>query len=78
MQQAAPWTAATARHNSPPIRATSARGKRRPVAERLFERPALDELHPQADAAVDALGAVDRDDVRMADAGEETAFFDDR
>ena len=54
------------------------RRKRRALAERLFERAALDELHPQADASVDAFSAVDGDDVRMADAGEEPAFFDDR
>ena len=51
--------------------------KCRPVAKRLFERAALDELHPQPDAAVDPFSAVDRDDVRMADAGEQPAFFDD-
>ena len=48
------------------------------LAERLFERAALDELHPEADAPADALRAVDGDDVRMADAREQPAFLDDR
>ena len=43
----------------------------------LFERAAPDEFHPEADACADLLGAVDRDDVRMTDAGEQSAFVDD-
>ena len=43
----------------------------------LFERAAPDELHPETDACADLLGAVDRDDVRMTDAGEQSAFVDD-
>ena len=36
----------------------------------------LDELHPQPDAPVDAIRAVDRDDVRMADAREQPPLVD--
>ena len=46
-------------------------------AEHPLERASADELHPQPDAAVDAIGAVDRDDVRMANAGEEATLFND-
>ena len=36
------------------------------------------ELHPDADASAERVGAVDRDDVRMADPGEQTSFADQR
>src|SRR6185503_370840 len=45
------------------------RCKRLPFAQRLYERVALDEFHPQADTTVDPLSAVDGDDVGMTDAG---------
>ena len=70
-------TADTARHNSTPIVRDLLRRKCLSAAKRLFERAALDELHPQADAAVDSFSAVDGDDVRMANACEQPAFFDD-
>jgi hypothetical protein len=39
---------------------------------------AVDILHPQADAVVDPLGAINRDDAGVPDAGEQPTFFDDR
>ena len=41
------------------------------------ERPAVDELHPQADAAVRLTGAEDPDDVGMPDPREEAPFLED-
>ena len=40
------------------------------------ERLAVDELGPDAGLSVDALGAVDGDDIRMSNAREQTAFLD--
>ena len=48
------------------------------LLEQLFERASLDELHPQADLVANLLGAVDGDDVRMANLRQQSAFFDDR
>ena len=47
------------------------------VTDRLFERLAVDEFHPQAHAIADPLSAVNRGDVGMAHASQETPFFDD-
>ena len=41
------------------------------------QRPAVHELHPQADTALVLVGAVDDDDVGMLDAGEYAAFVED-
>ena len=41
------------------------------------QRPAVHELHPQADTAVVFVGAVHHDDVGMLDAGEDAAFVED-
>ena len=49
-----------------------------PRAEHVLEGLAFDELHREADPVADPLGAVDRDDVRMVDAGEEPSLLDDR
>ena len=46
--------------------------------ERVFERLAVDELHPQADAVFDLFRAVDGDNVRVANARKQTAFVNDR
>lgn len=54
------------------------RVERAALLELCCQRLAVDELHPDADATVDALGSVDDDHVRVADAGEEPAFVDDR
>jgi hypothetical protein len=43
----------------------------------LGERPSTHELHPDADGVPGLLGAVDRDDVVVADAGEETTLMKD-
>ena len=53
------------------------RRERAAAVERLLERAALDELHPQTDAPVDGLCAVDGDDIWMADAREQPPFLDD-
>ena len=53
------------------------RRERAAAAQRLLECAALDELHPQTDAPVDGLCAVDRDDIRVADAREQPPFLDD-
>ena len=42
-----------------------------------MQRRAADELHPDADAPVAGLGAVHRDHVRMAHAGEQASLVDD-
>ena len=44
----------------------------------MFNGLAFDQLHPQADRVADTLRTVNRDDVGVANAGEETAFLDDR
>jgi hypothetical protein len=55
------------------------RGKRPAGAQLVLDGPACpDEFHPQPDAAVDALGAVHGDDVRVADSGHQPAFLDHR
>src|ERR1700680_623566 len=43
----------------------------------VFERIAVDEFHPDADVAVDPLGAVNRDDVLMTHSSEQTSLLDD-
>ena len=43
----------------------------------LLQRFSIDELHPQADAIVDAVGAVDGHDISMMDAGQQPPFFED-
>ena len=47
-----------------------------PCRQLLFERRAIDELHPDADTVANAFRAVDRHDVRMANASKQPAFFD--
>ncbi len=54
------------------------RRERSDLVQPLFERSAFDELHPDADTAVDAVGAVDGHDVWMAYAREETSFLHNR
>src|SRR5439155_11556334 len=49
-----------------------------PLLQQLVEPPALDELHPESHPAIDALGSVHGDDVRMSDAGQEASFRDHR
>ena len=44
----------------------------------LFERPALHEIHPQTDAAVLVVGAVDAHHVRVPDLGQQPGFVEDR
>ena len=51
-----------------------ARAERALRFEQRFERPPAHELHRQADAAFVFLGAVDVDDVGVADAGHDAAF----
>ena len=53
-----------------------ARAERAVRCSQRLERPAADELHPQADAAVADVGAMDGDHVRMADAGERARFVE--
>ena len=53
------------------------RRERSALGELGLERPAFDELHPEAGAAVDALGAVDSGDVRMTHARHQPAFVYD-
>ena len=48
------------------------------LAQLVLERRAVHELHPHADAAVDPLGAVDGDDVRVTDARQQAPFLDHR
>ena len=71
-------TAAIARHSSTPMRHGLCRREGLARRRALLERLPLDELHPQADAIVDLLGAVDGHDVGVADAGQQAALFDDR
>ena len=40
-------------------------------AHEIVQRPALHQLHRDADFVVDALGGVDADDVRVVDLGEQ-------
>ena len=44
----------------------------------LLERAAADEFHPQSDASIDPIRAVDRDDIGMTNAREQAPFFDRR
>ncbi len=48
------------------------------AGQRLFERTSPHELHPQADAPIDDVSAVNGDDVRVANASQQPAFLDDR
>ena len=52
-----------------------ARAERSARLDGLLERLAAHELHPQADAAVVLLGAVDLDDVRVAHARQAARFL---
>ena len=45
--------------------------------EELLQRVAANELHPEADPVANLLGAVNGDHIRMAHAGEQSAFVDD-
>ena len=45
------------------------------LPDEILERAPLDQLHPYADAAVDAIGAVDRDHMRVAHASQEASFI---
>ena len=51
-----------------------ARAHRAPLRHRIGQRLSLDELHPDADLLLGLLGAVDGDDVGVADAGEMLRF----
>jgi hypothetical protein len=48
-----------------------------PLREPLFDCLAVDQFHPETNGVPDALGAIDRDDVGVADAREEPTFLDD-
>ena len=54
-----------------------ARPERSLGLQQRFERAALDELHPEPDAAVVDFGAIHRDHARMAHAREHPAFVKD-
>ena len=71
------WTAASASHSAAPISATLRVGKAPSAVDGLRKRAPAQELHPEADLAVDAGGAVDADDVGMAKAGQQPALIDD-
>ncbi len=73
----APWTAETARQIWIPISITSDRLERQTLREPLLDCLAVDQFHPETNGVPDPLGAVNGDDVGMADAREEAAFFDD-
>src|SRR5215831_1640235 len=45
--------------------------------EDLLQVAAVDELHPEPDPAVDLVGVIDGDDVRMPDAREQARFLQD-
>src|SRR5262245_9470681 len=46
-----------------------------PIGSQLFrERTSVDELHPHADSAFNALRAVHGDDIRMTDFRQQSAF----
>ena len=47
------------------------------LGDDIFERPAFQELHPEADAAAEVIGIEDRHDVRVADPGEQPRFPDE-
>ena len=70
-------TAETALQRSRPMRVASAGAEHGLLAQHLFERPAAHELHPEPDVVADLLGAVNRDDVAVANAGEQAAFGND-
>ena len=74
----AAWTAATAWHSSMPMATASAGVKRLPCVEQLLERAPSTSSIQRPIAIADPLGAVDRDDVRVAHAGQQAALFDDR
>ena len=46
--------------------------------EMLLERATVNELHPEPDLPADLLGAVNRHDVGVTDAGEQPSFVNDR
>ena len=52
---------------------------REPSARRdhLLERPAMNQLHPQSDVMLEALGAINRDDIGVSHPGEQPALLDD-
>src|SRR5262245_15796960 len=50
--------------------------ERADVAKLLFQRRAMNELHPYPDHVVNAVGTVDGDDIGMADAGEQPSLVD--
>jgi hypothetical protein len=52
------------------------RAERSMAPQHLLERPAADELHPDADAVADAIRAEDCRHVRMSDAREQPAFLE--
>ena len=54
-----------------------ARAEAAALLQDLFERLALDQLHPQADHAFGARGAVDRHDIGMIDLGEQARLVND-
>src|SRR5262249_20110661 len=54
-------------------------GRERPfVTQHLLKRAAMDVLHPHAHTVADAIGTVDRNDVRVAYSREEPTFIDNR
>ncbi len=55
-----------------------ARAEAAALLEDLFERLSLDQLHPQADHAFGARGAVDRHHVGMIDLGQQARLVNDR
>ena len=59
------------------IRVASSGAKWSAAMQQLRERPPTHELHPDADRIADLLGAVDRDDVVVPNAGEQPPFMDD-
>ena len=68
------------RHRPAQVRADEGRlvrAEHAALMERLFEREAVDEFHPQSDGAVELVYPVHIHDVRMPDAREQTTFPDD-
>ena len=53
------------------------RAERTVIAEHALQCATVHELRPQPDAPVNAIGAIDGDDVRMPNAGEEPTFVND-
>ena len=47
------------------------------LGDELPERPPFEQLHPQADGSLGRIGAVNRDDVRVAHAREPARFGED-